>query len=137
VQSQTERYGPRRKSSLVSGSLQNRCATPVGTGNSLKCIGHSRSAKNLNPAGLQKREWNEPDMTIYPVEFHKRSDQRWARRARLSRASETMPGLRLVRPYCLSASKPERERLDGVPLSHTLLDRNASAYADRERSGRT
>ena len=75
-------------------------------------------------------------MTIYPVEFHRRSERQWARRARLSPASETMPCVRFVRPYGLPAPESERERLDGLALAHSLLDRNASAYAERERSGR-
>jgi hypothetical protein len=33
-------------------------------------------------------------MTIYPVDFQRRTEQRWARRAQLSRASETVPHLR-------------------------------------------
>jgi hypothetical protein len=39
-------------------------------------------------------------MTIYPAEFHRRLEQKWARRAQLSKASETMSRPRtFVRPY--------------------------------------
>ena len=33
----------------------------------------------------RKRMQKRPHMTIYPLEFHRRTEQRWARRAELSR----------------------------------------------------
>ena len=39
-------------------------------------------------------------MTIYPVDFHRRYEQKWARRA--SRASEALRHLRVLPPYGLS-----------------------------------
>jgi hypothetical protein len=42
----------RRKSSLVSQSLRNRFGTVANTGNLLRCIGRSRSGKNLSPPSL-------------------------------------------------------------------------------------
>src|SRR5262249_38137753 len=44
---------PRRESSLVSHSLRNRFGTVGNTGNLLRCIGRSRSAKNLRTPGFQ------------------------------------------------------------------------------------
>ena len=61
-------------------------------------------------------------MTIYPVDFQRRTEQRWARRAQLSRASETVPHLRLFPPYCLSA--PDERQ-------HPAAERNVSTDADR------
>jgi hypothetical protein len=51
-------------------------------------------------------------MTTYPVEFHRRSERQWARRAQASRSfepksSEFMPSLRSVRAYGL---RPAAER---------------------------
>jgi hypothetical protein len=40
---------------LVSQSLRNRFGTVANTGNLLRCIGRSRSAKNLTASSLQKR----------------------------------------------------------------------------------
>ena len=42
----------RRKSSLVSQSLRNRFGTVANTRNLLRCIGRSRSGKNLSPPSL-------------------------------------------------------------------------------------
>jgi hypothetical protein len=79
-------------------------------------------------------------MNIYPVEFHRRSEQKWARRAELSRASESAPRPRgFVRPYCVQATEPERERLDGFPVSRSPPNRsrNASACAGSAKQYRT
>jgi hypothetical protein len=50
-------------------------------------------------------------MTIYPAEFHRRLEQKWARRVQLSEGSETTRGPRaFVRRYWImaySASEPE------------------------------
>jgi hypothetical protein len=76
-------------------------------------------------------------MTIYPVEFHRRSDQKWARRAQVSRVSETMRRLSgFVRPYYLQAPEPDREHLDGFPVGPSL-SWNASACAGSGKKGRT
>jgi hypothetical protein len=61
----------------------------------------------------RKRMQKRPHMTIYPLEFHRRTEQRWARRAQLSRASETLD----VECPC------------SVPPGPPLLSRNASADA--------
>ena len=68
-------------------------------------------------------------MTIYPVDFQRRAEQRWARRAQLSRASETVPHLRLFPQYCLSVPEPDVER-HGAPHGRPLLSRMVSAEAD-------
>ena len=61
-------------------------------------------------------------MTIYPAEFHRRLEQKWARRAQLSKGSKTMPGPRaFVRPYWIMAAGIERDGLNGVPVSRPLL----------------
>ena len=69
-------------------------------------------------------------MNIYPVDFQRRAEQRWARRAQLSRASETVPHLRLFPQYCLSVPEPDVERQYGAP-GRPLLSRKVSAEADR------
>ena len=66
---------------------------------------------------MQKR----PHMTIYPLEFHRRTEQRWARRAQLSRASETLD----VECPC------------SVPPGPPLLSRNASADAGAQTQDRS
>jgi hypothetical protein len=58
------------------GNVLGTCARP-GTGTHPAFEGASRSG---------------PHMTIYPVDFHRRSEQKWARRA--SRASEALRHLR-------------------------------------------
>jgi hypothetical protein len=63
-------------------------------------------------------------MTIYPVDFHRRTEQKWARRA--SRASETLRYVRLLPRYGLSALD-ERQHSD----VHSMLSGNVSTDADR------
>jgi hypothetical protein len=60
--------------------LRNHFGTAANTGNLLRCIGRSRSVKNLTAPSVQKRMLNEHDMTIYPAEFHRRPEQKWASR---------------------------------------------------------
>jgi hypothetical protein len=67
-------------------------------------------------------------MTIYPVDFHRRTEQRWARRAQLSRESETLRHSRLLHSCGLSASDV---RQHGAPSGPSLLSGNASTDADR------
>jgi hypothetical protein len=62
-------------------------------------------------------------MTIYPVDFHRRSEQKWARRA--SRASETLRHLRLLPPHGLSA--PDECQHPAGPLA---AERNVSTDAE-------
>jgi hypothetical protein len=69
-------------------------------------------------------------MTTYPVEFHRRSERQWARRAQASRASELgssefMPRPRSVRAY---GSQAAAERAD---FSISLLF-NRSMFAAAE-----
>ena len=52
--------GPGRKSLLVSPSRRNRCAAHAGPGNSRKCIGHLRSARNRNASSLRRRKQKWP-----------------------------------------------------------------------------
>jgi hypothetical protein len=63
-------------------------------------------------------------MTIYPVDFHRRSEQKWARRA--SRASEALRHLRLLPAHGLSA--PDECQHPAWPLPD---ERNMSTGADR------
>ena len=42
-------------------------------------------------SALKNDRETEPDMTIYPVEFHRRSEQKWAHRAGWLRACESTP----------------------------------------------
>src|SRR5262245_16484465 len=54
VKSQVEDYRAKAKEYARLRLLQNRCGKAAGTGNSLKCIGHSRWAKNQRTFNLQK-----------------------------------------------------------------------------------
>jgi hypothetical protein len=65
-------------------------------------------------------------MTIYPVDFHRSTEQKWARRAQWSRASETLRHLRLLPPYGLSAPDDV-----STPPGHSLLSGNVSTDAER------
>src|SRR5262249_45397400 len=60
---------PRRKSSLVSQSLQDRFGKAANR--------RSRSVKHLSTPSLQNARQKEQDMTAYPVEFHRRLEQKW------------------------------------------------------------
>jgi hypothetical protein len=69
-------------------------------------------------------------MTTYPVEFHRRSERQWARRAQVSRSSELgssefMPSPRSVRAY---GSQSAAQQPD---FSISLLF-NRSAFAAAE-----
>jgi hypothetical protein len=94
-----------------------------------------------NERGSFKNErGSEAHMTVYPVEFHRRSEQKWAHRAELARASEGAPRPRgFVRQHCIKATEPERERLDGFPVSRSSPNRskNASAYVGSAKQYRT
>jgi hypothetical protein len=70
-------------------------------------------------------------MTVYPVEFQRRVEQKWACRAGFSRASESAPRPRYVRQDFIQATEPERERLDGFSVSRSPPNRarNTSACA--------
>ena len=72
-------------------------------------------------------------MTTYPVEFHRRSERQWARRAQASRSSELgssefMPSPRSVRAY---GSQPAGERPD---FSMSLLFGARSLLPNRQKS---
>jgi hypothetical protein len=54
VKSQMEVYRAKAKEYARLKFLQNRCGRAVDTGNSPKCIGHSRWAKNQSAFDLQK-----------------------------------------------------------------------------------
>jgi hypothetical protein len=63
-------------------------------------------------------------MTVYPVDFHRRYEQKWAGRA--SRASEALRHLRLLPPHGLSA--PDECHHTAWPLPD---ERNVSTDAGR------
>ena len=101
--------------------------------------GTALSEEPERPAFKNERG-SEPHMTVYPVEFHRRSEQKWAHRAELARASEGAPRPRgFVRQHCIKATEPERERLDGFPVSRSSPNRskNASAYVGSAKQYRT
>ena len=52
----------------------------ANTGNWLRCIGRSQSARNLIAPSPQRQRQKERNMTTYPVEFHRRLEQKWATR---------------------------------------------------------
>jgi hypothetical protein len=67
-------------------------------------------------------------MTVYPVEFHRRFEQKWAHRAELVGAPESAPRpRRFVRQYCNQGTKPERERVEALPLGRLPLNRSQNA----------
>jgi hypothetical protein len=68
----------------------------VDIGNSRKCIEHSRLARNRRAFNVQNHRENEPDMTTYPLEFHRRSEQKWVLRARASTPRASIPRAALV-----------------------------------------
>jgi hypothetical protein len=80
VQSHIETYRAKAKEFARLTVVANRFGTVANTGNLLRCIGRSRSAKNLTGPSLQNKPQNEHDMTIYPIEYHRRLEQKWARR---------------------------------------------------------
>jgi hypothetical protein len=85
----------------------------------------------------RKPEAKCPAMTNYPLEFHRRSERQWARRAQAPRSSglrpsELMPSPRSVRAY---GSQPAAERPDfSISL---LLNRSAFAAAGSAKKCRT
>src|SRR6185436_20297340 len=86
--------------------------------------GVSLAALNRHHANRRR---SDPAMTTYPVEFHRRSERQWARRAQALRSSELrssefMPSPPSVRAY---GSQPASERPD---FSMSLLF-NRSTFA--------
>jgi hypothetical protein len=87
--------------------------------------------------GHVNRRRSDPAMTTYPVEFHRRSERQWARRAQASRSSELrsselMPSPRSVRAY---GSQPAAERPDfSISL---LFNRSTFTAAESAKKCRT
>jgi hypothetical protein len=67
-------------------------------------------------------------MTAYPLEFHRRSERQWVRRAQASQSSEALPGLRLSRPH---DRRPGDVRPD-ISIS-LLLNRSALAAGSAKK----
>jgi hypothetical protein len=60
--------------------LQNRFGMAANTENWLRCIGRSHSARIWSRPALKDKRQKERNMTTYPVEFHRRLEQKWATR---------------------------------------------------------
>src|SRR5947209_3184437 len=60
---------------------------------------------------------NEPEMTTYPLEFHRRSEQKWALRAQPSTAHDSTPRAALV------GSSQHRQRRSGPSERRDMLAR--------------
>src|SRR5262249_29935048 len=65
----------------------------------------------------EKDRENEPDMTTYPLEFHRRSEQKWAVRAQAATARERTPQAARV------AHGQRRQRGSGRSESRDILGR--------------
>jgi len=80
MQSQIENYRAKAKEfarlMIVAKSLRHS----ANIGNWLRCIGRSHSARNLIAPSLKDKRQKERNMTTYPVEFHRRLEQKWATR---------------------------------------------------------
>jgi hypothetical protein len=64
-------------------------------------------------------------MTVYPLEFHRRFEQKWARRGQLFGATECTPKPDgLARQYCTQATKPERGYMDDLPVQPHAANRS-------------
>jgi hypothetical protein len=71
----------------------------------------------MHPAVKNERE-NETDMTIYPLEFHRRCERKWERRAGLLRVFESSPQPDgSVPSYCIQGM--ERARVDKFALKRS------------------
>jgi hypothetical protein len=60
---------------------------------------------------------NEPDMTAYPLEFHRCSEQKWAHRAQVSSACQSTPQASRVGSSQVGQRRPSEHRdiLAGSP----------------------
>ena len=70
-------------------------------------------------------------MTVYPVEFQRRVEQKWACRAGFSRRPRVRRDRATSGRIVIQATEPERERLDGFSVSRSPPNRarNTSACA--------
>jgi hypothetical protein len=69
--------------------------------------------ENQRTFDLQNDHENEPDMTTYPLDFHRRSEQKWLLRAQASSARESTPRAALVGGSQHGQHRPgESERRD-------------------------
>jgi hypothetical protein len=60
-------------------------------------LGTRAGRKTRERSTFKNDRENERDMTTYPLEFHRRSEQKWLLRAQASRASESTPRAARVR----------------------------------------
>jgi hypothetical protein len=73
----------------------------------------------LRSAFKNERE-NEPDMTTYPLDFHRRAEQKWAHRAQVSSACESTPRVSRVRSSQGRQRPSQSERRDILARSPWL-----------------
>jgi len=59
-------------------------------------LGTRAGRKTRERSTFKNDRKNEPDMTTYPLEFHRRSEQKWVRRAQASSGFESTPRATLV-----------------------------------------
>jgi hypothetical protein len=71
-----------------------------------KILGTRDERKTRERSTFKNDRENEPDMTTYPLEFHRRSEQKWILRAEASSACESTPRAARVR-----RSQREQRRL--------------------------
>jgi Anti-sigma factor NepR len=90
---------------VANGSLPRQGETVRSSDNSYKIaagepsipetrgnvLGTRAGRKTRERSAFENDRENEPDMTTYPLEFHRRAEQKWVLRAQASSASESTP----------------------------------------------
>jgi hypothetical protein len=87
-------------------------------------LGTRAGRKTRERSTFENDRENEPDMTTYPLEFHRRSEQKWVLRAQESSAGESTPRagrvLRSQREQRRSGESEPREILARRPWLRKL-----------------
>ena len=91
-------------------------------------VSKAQTRRNVLGTRAWRRTWSaqpydreiEPDMTIYPVDFHRRSERKWAHRVGAAQACESTP-------RAAPASRNQRVRSDG-----TRNGRVVAPYQERD-----
>jgi Anti-sigma factor NepR len=71
---------------ILAKSLRESPSIPETRGN---VLGTRAGRKTRERSTFENDRESEPDMTTYPLEFHRRSEQKWVLRAQASSARET------------------------------------------------
>jgi hypothetical protein len=96
VKSQKEVYRTKAKEYARLTSYKIAAGEPSIPETRRNVLGTRAGRKTRERSTFKNDRENEPDMTTYPLEFHRRCEQKWVLRAQASSACESTPRAALV-----------------------------------------